>query len=461
MELNLLLVTNDDLTKKKIINNKYRVIKRIGKGQFGEVFCAEVIKDPEFFIYENQTGLFEYFSNYVAIKVVNRFIKNKLITKLYCDEMNKIKKEIQIMKNCNHLNIIKLYEVINDLRINKILLILEFCKFKEIKWETYNHFEEKYKKQNNNLKRLTLNNILRDITNGLDYLHNHIRVIHSDLKPQNLLVDSYNNVKISDFGVSIILDKNSNDTIELNKSIGSPAFNAPELCKISCNGNKDNVKINSKIDIWSLGVILFCLMFNDLPFSGSNEFELFQNIISVNYNFPNLNHKIKNHHSDIHELGFLEDLLKKILEKDPNKRISLIDIKNHDFTLFQLNSDEKKMFLSFNSKYYNNYNENIKKKSCSNSKLDIFLILFKKMKKKKMFVFNKKMPSYNSHCITNNAYKNYNNYLPMEDLVQSDDNDSFDNSFSDENDLVQSLTNNLAFNDNFLNHNNYDEINLL
>ena len=187
----------------------------------------------------------------------------------------KINREIKIMKECNHPNVVKLKQVINDLKFDKILLILEYCKFGEIDWKNYNHYYEKYN-HHKSRSSLVLNKVLRDVLNGLEYLHEYKHIIHRDLKPSNLLIDHDNTIKISDFGVSLIMENNANDDKELSKIMGTPAFYAPELCQFVNNrysmitnenheGNK--IKIDYMIDIWSLGVTLYCMMFNNLPFT--------------------------------------------------------------------------------------------------------------------------------------------------------------------------------------------------
>ncbi|KAL6450699.1 ssp1 Serine/threonine-protein kinase ssp1 [Candida maltosa Xu316] len=261
------------------------------------------------------------------------------------------------MKECNHPNVVKLKEVINDLKFDKILLILEYCKFGEIDWKRYNHYYEKYKPMENSRSPLTLNKILRDVINGLEYLHDYKHIIHRDLKPSNLLINYDNTIKISDFGVSLILENNANDAKELGKIIGTPAFYAPELCQFVNNRysmitNEDHVgnkiRIDCGIDIWSLGVTLYCLMFNNLPFNGNNEFDMFQKIVKSELTFPMIKCTSKTTDEDIEELKVFKKLIKRILVKDPDERISLQEIKLDEFTTFDLNELQKKKFLNFN-----------------------------------------------------------------------------------------------------------------
>lgn len=341
MDVSTLSIENDPKLNRKVINKTYRIIKKIGEGQFGKVLLAENIG----------TQNSQKPCTTVAIKTINRLDKTRLITKTYLSHTTKIKREIQIMKECNHPNVVKLYQVIDDLKYDKILLVLEYCPFGEIDWKKYNHYNEKYNKKNG----ITINKILRDVVNGLEYLHDYKKIIHRDLKPSNLLISEDKTIKISDFGVSLILENNANDDKELGKSMGTPAFFAPELCQFvnnrlsMINDNfKAKNKIDSRIDLWSLGVILYCLIFNDLPFNGFNEFGLFKNIVNNDLKFPKVKSTNQTTKEDIKELKLLKDLIEKLLTKDPTKRITLDKVKRHGFTLFDISQQEQEKFLDFN-----------------------------------------------------------------------------------------------------------------
>lgn len=354
MDVSRLSISYDEEKDCKIINNQYRVIKKIGEGQFGKVLLGENVKQDQ----DNQ-NLDDNHERLVAIKTINRIDKSRLITKTYLSQTTKIKREIQIMKETNHPNLVKLYQVIDDLKFDKILLILEYCKFGEIDWKKYNHYYEKYQTHSPRT-RLTLNKILRDVCNGLEYLHDYKKIIHRDLKPSNLLINHENIVKISDFGVSLILENNSNDDKELGKTMGTPAFFAPELCQFVHNRysmitNVDHkvnkIKIDYRIDIWSLGIVLYCLIFNDLPFTGFNEFELFKNIVKQDLKFPMIKSTSKTTENDIEELIQLKLLINDLLKKNPDDRLTITQIKNHPFTVFDLSTTETKKFLTSNRKY--------------------------------------------------------------------------------------------------------------
>lgn len=288
----------------------------------------------------------------VAIKTIHRVEKARLITKTYLSHTTKIKREIAIMKLCHHPNVVKLYKVIDDLKFDKILLVLEYCPLGELDWRHYNHYNEKYYK----LGGLTINRVLRDVVNGLDYLHRIKHIIHRDLKPSNLLISADKRIKISDFGVSLILENNKNDDRELGRLMGTPAFFAPELChfvnrRFLMIDDAQHHRIDAKIDLWLLGVVLYCLAFHQLPFCGDNEFQLFKNIVAQPLRFPRTRNSVLATREDMEELVLLQDLIARLLCKEPRQRIGLQEIKEHRFTLFDLSERERSEFLAFNRQF--------------------------------------------------------------------------------------------------------------
>ncbi|KAL4808510.1 kinase-like domain-containing protein [Aspergillus unguis] len=209
-------------------------------------------------------------------------------------------------------------------------------------------------------------NAFRDSLLGLEYLHFQ-GIIHRDIKPANLLVTSNYRVKISDFGVSYLgrpirdeeeeqLEETDvateiDDARELSKTVGTPAFYAPELCYtgedfIDTIGGPP--RITGAIDVWSLGVTLYGMIFGRLPFVSDDEYSMFQTIVKQNVFIPRRRLKpvrVKNGTQwpryapdsmrEEDELAYedidedLWDLLKRLLMKDPVKRITLKEIKHH------------------------------------------------------------------------------------------------------------------------------------
>jgi serine/threonine protein kinase len=163
-------------------------------------------------------------------------------------------------------------------------------------------------------------------------------IIHRDIKPANLLLSSNNTVKISDFGVSYfnqhLAGSNSHydDEIdrELAETAGTPAFFAPELCSSIESQGPHIHNITKAIDVWALGVTLYCLIYAQCPFSANTEFELFDMIPTEPVTFPTKE-----------EIGFetsdaLKDLLLKLLTKNPQERITLEQVKHHPWVIQDL-----------------------------------------------------------------------------------------------------------------------------
>ncbi|KAK6837404.1 hypothetical protein RU639_001177 [Aspergillus parasiticus] len=214
-------------------------------------------------------------------------------------------------------------------------------------------------------------NAFRDSLLGLEYLH-YQGIIHRDIKPANLLLTSNHRVKISDFGVSYLgrpmRDEDEeqvgetdatelDDARELSKTVGTPAFYAPELCYtgeefVDTIGSAP--RITGAIDVWSLGVTLYGMIFGRLPFVSDDEYSMFQTIVKKEVFIPRKRLKPVEDDPDTvgqwpryddsakrmeDELGYEEiddelfDLLKRLLTKDPVKRITVKEIKHHPWVL--------------------------------------------------------------------------------------------------------------------------------
>lgn len=325
-ESNHVSLEYDPVSKRQVLNT-YEIIKELGRGEHGKVKLAkDLIKN-----------------DLVAIKIVDRKGRPKLGSLNHSGPTaeDKIRKEIAIMKKCRHPNVVRLKEVLDDANSRKIYLVLEYLEKGEIKW-----------RKGPGEPALTLPLALsafRDVVLGLEYLH-YQGIIHRDIKPANLLISKDCSVKISDFGVSFASSLKNGDTNELDlcKSAGTPAFFAPELCQpISLNNDKkedeeNRPKITHKIDVWALGVTLYGLLFGDLPFWGRNEFELFESICNDPLKFPE--EFPTNYEWSEEEKFQAKNLLTKMLEKDPAKRIGLKSIKRHPFVLRNLSVEEAKFF---------------------------------------------------------------------------------------------------------------------
>lgn len=275
-----------------LLKDRYNTLGEIGKGAFGKVYK----------VLDTQTN------SYLAVKRLNReeIERSDYLHKAYS-------KELLVMKEIESEYSVKLIEHFTS--SNNYNIVMELCDGDLEQW-------------NNSYKGYINENQLREILSGLNnvfLIMDQKNIVHRDLKLKNVLItlkkskdDSEINFipKLSDFGFSKIMDESDITRTKL----GTPVTMAPEILS-----GKEYTK---KCDIWSLGVMMFQLLFKTLPFRARNEMELNKLIFSgKGFKIPD-GCKV----SDT-----LHDLLKKMLTVDPNKRISWIDYLNHPF--FKENSD--------------------------------------------------------------------------------------------------------------------------
>ncbi|KAG2591368.1 serine/threonine protein kinase OSK1-like isoform X1 [Panicum virgatum] len=252
----------------------YRIGKTLGIGSFGKVKIAEHIS----------TG------HKVAIKILNR----RKIRGMEMEE--KVKREIKILRLFMHPHIIRLYEVIDTPA--DIYVVMEYVKSGEL----FDYIVEKGRLQEDEARRF-----FQQIISGVEYCHRNM-VVHRDLKPENLLLDSKCNVKIADFGLSNVM----RDGHFLKTSCGSPNYAAPEVIS-------GKLYAGPEVDVWSCGVILYALLCGTLPFDDENIPNLFKKIKGGIYTLPS------------HLSGAARDLIPRMLVVDPMKRITIREIREHDW----------------------------------------------------------------------------------------------------------------------------------
>lgn len=393
-ETNYVMLEYDPLSRRKVLNT-YEILREIGRGEHGKVKLA---KD----LVQNQLVAIKIVNRRSKrdIRPALRMRRSSKVQPTGRDDYElKIKSEIAIMKKCNHKHIVKLIEVLDDAHSHKIYLVLEYLEKGEIRWKrkkTGRSLDDDVPVNSDDIpccgaRKMSLEDLLddqdhdllsnvfspnltfrqsrkifRDVLLGLEYLHSK-GIVHRDIKPANLLVNSDNVVKISDFGVSFASSLNAKDDgfkfndVELAKTAGTPAFFAPELCQTNFSSSnsmksvsassldilKNDLsftkilpKIDHKIDIWALGVTLYCLLFGRVPFNADLEFELFLVIVNQPLEFPEDRFSF-NSPSEVseNEFGLAKDLLRKLLDKSSTSRIDIKDIKTHPFVLIDLEKE--------------------------------------------------------------------------------------------------------------------------
>ncbi|XP_071368480.1 MAP/microtubule affinity-regulating kinase 3a isoform X2 [Centroberyx affinis] len=243
----------------------YRLLKTIGKGNFAKVKLARHIL----------TG------REVAIKIIDK-------TQLNPNSLQKLFREVRIMKILNHPNIVKLFEVIETERT--LYLVMEYASGGEV-------FD--YLVAHGRMKEKEARAKFRQIVSAVQYCHQK-HIVHRDLKAENLLLDADMNIKIADFGFSNEFTLGN----KLDTFCGSPPYAAPELFQ----GKKYD---GPEVDVWSLGVILYTLVSGSLPFDGQNLKELRERVLRGKYRIP------------FYMSTDCENLLKRFLVLNPAKRGTL------------------------------------------------------------------------------------------------------------------------------------------
>jgi len=252
------------------------------------------------------------------------------------EQAKQVETEIEALKNIRHQHVMKLYaynlnaqyplaansSVEDDTHgqhkgnentkgdqkyLDTILLVLEYAPGGEL-------FDILY--YTSALKEKVARTYFKQIINGLEACHN-ANVVHRDLKPQNLLLDAKYNLKITDFGLSKIIQSDA-DSIMKTTYVGTRGYQAPELLL--------NQKYDLKCDIFSVGVILFILLAGYPPFEQASKTDKwFKPLIKGNIDkFWKAHSK-----SPIFQIPEAKDLLTRMLCFDATKRIDMNGIKNH------------------------------------------------------------------------------------------------------------------------------------
>ncbi|ORX83142.1 kinase-like protein [Anaeromyces robustus] len=287
--------------------NQYYFIKEIDSGSYGRVYTVYDENINQYFackvISKSRLKRNFRFAQVARRRTLNR---NGSSSSFEDDPLNQIKKEVAIFKKMSkHPNIALLVEVLDDAREDNIYMVFELCEKGKIMDIKVNKRVEPYTEEK-------ARKYFRDIVLGLEYCH-FKKIIHRDIKPDNLLLTANDKVKISDFGISYMFNENQEDANIWDKN-ASPLFCPPE----ACSTEKKSMK-GKAVDIWSLGVTLYSLVHGYCPFEDSNIINLCKKIEEDPVVFsPNISNELK-------------DLLIKMLQKDPEKRITLPDIKVHSW----------------------------------------------------------------------------------------------------------------------------------
>ncbi|XP_039619885.1 serine/threonine-protein kinase SIK2-like [Polypterus senegalus] len=246
--------------------------------------------------------------NFAVVKLARHRITKtevaiKIIDKSQLDAVNleKIYREVQIMKMLDHPHIIKLYQVMETK--NMLYLVTEYAKNGEIFDYLANH---------GRLSEPEARRKFWQILSAVEYCHNR-KIVHRDLKAENLLLDGHMNIKIADFGFGNFFQAGE----PLATWCGSPPYAAPEVFE----GQKYE---GPQLDIWSLGVVLYVLVCGALPFDGPTLPVLRQRVLEGRFRIPYFMSEDCEH------------LIRRMLVLDPSKRLTIAQIKEHKWMVMEV-----------------------------------------------------------------------------------------------------------------------------
>lgn len=291
-----------------VIIGDFSLDKTIGSGTFGEVSVGTHLPTGE----------------RVAIKTLE---KSKIRRQ---EDENRIKREMAILTQLKHENIVQIYEIMETTQ--NYYIVMEYIQGGEL----FNLIVRKRR-----LSDEEASYFFYQLINGLEEIHSK-DIAHRDLKPENLIYTEDKVLKIIDFGLS----NYCKDAERLITPCGSPCYASPEMIL--------GVNYEGKIiDIWAIGIILFAMVCGYLPFEESSNELLFKSICECNLEYPDyITEKSK-------------DLISLILVTDPDKRIRIREIKQHPFYC-----QGKKIYLNLNhspfedkaaDRYNKDYLEHIEK----------------------------------------------------------------------------------------------------
>ena len=277
--------------------NKYQIEEKIGRGVYTEIYKVKNIESKKLRAVK-----------IIKLNEVKEDLENEIFENNVEEELNeyikRLANEIKNMTICSFKNInsLKYYESFQTQ--NEFAIILELCDCSLTKY---------LKEKNEGFNVEEIKQLLNQLNNTFKIMREK-NIVHRDLKPDNILIkyvteDKKNYIaKICDYGISK-LEKYT----KLKTHIGTHVYMAPEIMT-----EEDNY--NYKCDLWSLGIILYQLYFKETPFKGKTEIALYKEIETIG------NKKLKTTGDKD-----LDDLINKLLEKNPKKRISWEEYFNHPF----------------------------------------------------------------------------------------------------------------------------------
>lgn len=204
----------------------YKTLKRLGQGSFGEVFKVKDLNDGE-------------------TKVI-KASHTKHDARYDPRTLKSFETEVKLLKKCNHPGVVQCHQARIDSDTGRIIIVLEYANNKSLR--TF------LNKNHSQLDKKLIISYLKQLTQGLHHIHS-LKILHRDLKPDNILLTKDGKAKITDFGVS---KESVISNLSIKTTTGTPLYMAPEVLL--------RKKYDAKCDIFSLGLIAYELCERVLPF---------------------------------------------------------------------------------------------------------------------------------------------------------------------------------------------------
>eukprot|EP00592_Proboscia_alata_P016144 CAMPEP_0194398810 /NCGR_PEP_ID=MMETSP0174-20130528/126315_1 /TAXON_ID=216777 /ORGANISM="Proboscia alata, Strain PI-D3" /LENGTH=459 /DNA_ID=CAMNT_0039195157 /DNA_START=151 /DNA_END=1530 /DNA_ORIENTATION=+ len=265
---------------------KYHIVaKEVGHGHYGVVRKCQNRETKEWF----------------AIKSIRKSKVNKIEVLL---------REIKILEEVDHPNIINLFEVHEDVKY--LHLITELCTGGEL----FDRIIAKTNSEEGHFSEKDAASLVRSILNAIKYCHDEKQIVHRDLKPENFLFETQDEnarIKIIDFGLSRHDDQAYG---VMSSRVGTPYYVAPEVLKR---------EYTKSCDIWSIGVITYILLCGYPPFYGDSDTQIFDSVCSGSFDFPD---------SDWDGISnSAKDFIREMLKMDSSKRFTANQALEHQWLL--------------------------------------------------------------------------------------------------------------------------------
>lgn len=272
--------SKDPTITKRWTLDDFEIGRPLGTGKFGRVYLAR----------EKRTHFI------VALKVL-------YISQLHKAQVeHQLRREIEIQAHLRHPNILRLYGYFYDK--TRVYIILEYAPKGELfemlhENETSSKFDE-----------YTAAKYIVKICDAISYCHSK-HVIHRDIKPENILLDANGEVKIADFGCAVRLFAERRSTV-----CGTLDYLPPEMI--------EGQKYDEGVDVWSIGVLLYEFLVGSPPFEAAEHHETCEKIKNVDIQFPDF------------VSALAQDLIQRLLQRDPQKRMPLQEVRSHPWIIEQL-----------------------------------------------------------------------------------------------------------------------------